>query len=112
MSKIIQKVSSDKIAMVYQKSVFNVKYICPESWTRALLQAAIDCLVKEKKPTTSTDIEQYLTAVYGTLSNEIHGAPWSKNAVELSDQLNPLDKCFLIKLLVRMGFMDDTDPGL
>ena len=68
----------------------------------------MDCLDKENKiqSPSPTVVEQYLTNLYSTLSQDIHGAPWNINAVELSDQLKAVDKCFLDKVLVRMGIKD------
>jgi hypothetical protein len=81
-----------------------------EPRTLALLQAAMQCLAKANKPNTPTDVKEYLTNLYVTLSEDIHGAPWSINAVQLSDELNSLDKCFLGKLIVCMGLKDSADP--
>ena len=81
-----------------------------EPLTLALLQAAMQCLDNANKPKTPIDIEKYLTNLYSTLSKDIHYAPWSINAVQLSDELNSLDKCFLDKVIVCMGLRDSTDP--
>ena len=83
-----------------------------EPLTLALLQAAMQCLDKANKSKTPIDVENYLTNLYSTLSKDkdIHGAPWSINAVQLSDELNSLDKCFLDKLIVCMGLKDSADP--
>jgi hypothetical protein len=70
----------------------------------------MQCLAKANKPNTPTDVKEYLTNLYVTLSEDIHGAPWSINAVQLSDELSSLDKCFLDKVMVRMGIKDSTDP--
>ena len=70
----------------------------------------MQCLAKANKPNTPTDVKEYLTNLYVTLSEDIHSIPWSINAVQLSDELSSLDTCFLDKVMVRMGIKDSTDP--
>ena len=43
-------------------------------------------------------VKPTLESIYGTLSDEIHGYPWTVNAVQLSDQLSESEKCFLVHL--------------
>ncbi|CAE7243591.1 unnamed protein product [Symbiodinium sp. CCMP2592] len=60
-------------------------------WEAILSKGIKKCFSGERvKPT--------LQSIYGTLSDEIHGFPWTVNAVQLSDQLSSQERCFLLEL--------------
>ena len=60
-------------------------------WPDTLAAAATKCFPGKRVGTT-------LHGLYSTLSEDIHGQPWNVNAVQLSDQLTPKQKCFMDEL--------------
>ena len=51
-----------------------------------------------KKCFKGARVKPTLESIYGTLSDKIHGFPWTVNAVQLSDQLSESERCFLLEL--------------
>ena len=56
-------------------------------------------------PPSLDEISDFATNLYGTLSNQIHGSPWEADFVELSDQLNILDRCVVMGLCKDFGLL-------
>ena len=47
----------------------------------------------------------YSADLYSTLSNPVQGVPWEGDAVELSDELSPLDRCVMMGLCRDFGLL-------
>ena len=64
-------------------------------WTNLIVDAAAEC---------NLDAEE-LYDLYGTLSSEIHGKPWSGPAVQIvSSNLKTEYSCFIRNLATAFGF--------
>lgn len=77
-------------------------------WTDELKRTIKDCFVNNKinMAPTGKDISKYAETLYGSLSSDIHGTPWSTNAVQLSSDLSPMDRCVMLGLFKEMGIVD------
>ncbi len=80
----------------------------PGKWTDELKKAIEGCLIthQSKLNPTGKDISEYAEKLYGSLSSDIHGTPWSTNAVQLSSDLSPMDRCVMLGLFKEMGIVD------
>ena len=54
---------------------------------------------------TNAQVSDFAQKLYSTLCEEIHGSPWTTNAVQLSDKLAEIDRLFLLELCKVMGLM-------
>ena len=54
---------------------------------------------------TNAEVSDFAQKLYTTLCEEIHGSPWTTNAVQLSDKLAEIDRLFLLELCKVMGLM-------
>jgi hypothetical protein len=57
-----------------------------------------------KAPPTVQEVSNLSRQIYGTLSNQIHGSPWEAT-VEVSDQLDPLERCVVLELCKDFGLL-------
>ena len=55
--------------------------------------------------TGTSNITPVLQNLFNTLSNEIHGQPWSTNTILIDDSLPQQDKCIIEKLCRHMGLL-------
>ena len=70
--------------------------------TGVLKNAILTCV---KSDATAIEINEFAYRLYGTLSDEVHGAPWNPESVELSETLNEQDKCVLVAILKDMKLL-------
>ena len=97
---LIRKVYSCCISRVKCNDKFDM--FLGKRWTGALKTIISDCLSNQKSTQT---VSKCAVNLYGDLSNEIHGSPWDLNAIQISDQLDALDKCILEKICREMGIL-------
>eukprot|EP00291_Cryptomonas_curvata_P023856 CAMPEP_0172158680 /NCGR_PEP_ID=MMETSP1050-20130122/4515_1 /TAXON_ID=233186 /ORGANISM="Cryptomonas curvata, Strain CCAP979/52" /LENGTH=68 /DNA_ID=CAMNT_0012828115 /DNA_START=334 /DNA_END=540 /DNA_ORIENTATION=- len=55
--------------------------------------------------TKQAKVSEYAKYVFGVLCAEIHGSPWTTNAVQFSDSLVDEEKLFLEALCKEMGLI-------
>jgi len=66
-------------------------------WCKRLLTAHKQCATDEHQTMT-------LSEIYGVLSQQIHGYPWSGESVLMSDKLQPFPRCVVASIAEQAGY--------
>eukprot|EP00405_Crypthecodinium_cohnii_P065137 CAMPEP_0195040242 /NCGR_PEP_ID=MMETSP0326_2-20130528/80225_1 /TAXON_ID=2866 ORGANISM="Crypthecodinium cohnii, Strain Seligo" /NCGR_SAMPLE_ID=MMETSP0326_2 /ASSEMBLY_ACC=CAM_ASM_000348 /LENGTH=375 /DNA_ID=CAMNT_0040067143 /DNA_START=169 /DNA_END=1296 /DNA_ORIENTATION=+ len=66
-------------------------------WCKRLLTAHKQCATDEHQTMT-------LSEIYGVLSQQIHGHPWSGESVLMSDKLQPFPRCVVASIAEQAGY--------
>jgi len=67
------------------------------TWCKRLLTAHKQCATDEHQTMT-------LSEIYGVLSQQIHGYPWSGESVLMSDKLHPFPRCVVASIAEQAGY--------